>query len=257
MHRARASAKLASTQNRFTAGRAVFVSASQLVAASTQNALHYDEGASGRSLDKETNLHDNGHRTYDSGTGRYTTFDPIGLRGGINGYSYVSGNPLSKIDPNGLEGISFGAGASAFWLAGGASSTVGGVFGNAGSTPNVCFVSTVCTRAGVGVALLGSVQVGYTSGQLCSGQTTSRGVFAQGAFGSGLGGAGSIRGSEGGMTLASGNLGPQMGGGGAAGMEQCTVTLICANDPPCCKQPGGCANSCSPPSGQISNITAP
>lgn len=56
---------------------------------------HYD-------FDKETNLHDNWHRTYDSLTGRYTTFDPIGLRGGINGYVYVNGDPLSKIDPDGL-----------------------------------------------------------------------------------------------------------------------------------------------------------
>jgi hypothetical protein len=59
LHRLAASAKLASTQNRFTAGRAAFVSASQLADASTQNALHYDEGASGRSFDKETNLNDN------------------------------------------------------------------------------------------------------------------------------------------------------------------------------------------------------
>ena len=59
---------------------------------------------SGVCQDQETGLHYNRFRDYDP-SGRYIEFDPIGLRGGINGYAYVDGNPLSKIDPWGLYGF--------------------------------------------------------------------------------------------------------------------------------------------------------
>ena len=61
----------------------------------------------GQYYDSETGLHNNWHRYYDPSTGRYMTPDPIGLRGGLNLYAYVSGDPINKVDPFGLKGKSY------------------------------------------------------------------------------------------------------------------------------------------------------
>jgi RHS repeat-associated protein len=42
-------------------------------------------------------------RYYDPRIGRFVSKDPIGLMGGINGYSCVEDNPISRVDPLGLE----------------------------------------------------------------------------------------------------------------------------------------------------------
>ncbi|QEI10780.1 RHS repeat domain-containing protein [Cellvibrio japonicus] len=59
----------------------------------------------GQYFDDETGLHHNYFRDYDSALGRYIQSDPIGLRGGINTFSYAEGHPLSLLDPLGLMSI--------------------------------------------------------------------------------------------------------------------------------------------------------
>ncbi|MDN2673693.1 DUF4150 domain-containing protein [Janthinobacterium sp. SUN026] len=56
----------------------------------------------GQYEDQETGLFYNRYRYYDAGIARYLTQDPIGLLGGLNGYTYVQ-SPTQWIDPLGLS----------------------------------------------------------------------------------------------------------------------------------------------------------
>jgi RHS repeat-associated protein len=67
---------------------------------SALGAFTFNQRLPGQVFDAETGLLQNWHRDYNPRLGRYMQSDPIGLRGGINTYSYVEGNPLSYTDPS-------------------------------------------------------------------------------------------------------------------------------------------------------------
>ena len=69
----------------------------------TVNTLDQEARFPGQYTDDATGLHYNYFRDYDPSIGRYVTSDPIGLGGGLNTFGYVYQNPLSYIDPNGLD----------------------------------------------------------------------------------------------------------------------------------------------------------
>lgn len=80
----------------------------------------------GQQLDEETGLHYNRFRHYDPSVGRYVTQDPIGLNGGVNNSLYPV-NPISRLDPLGLQVTAIGQIGGSAVLGGGVEGNLGGV----------------------------------------------------------------------------------------------------------------------------------
>lgn len=57
----------------------------------------------GRENDGATNLYYYRARYYNPALGRFISSDPLGLGGGLNTYAYADGDPISRIDPLGLQ----------------------------------------------------------------------------------------------------------------------------------------------------------
>jgi RHS repeat-associated protein len=68
--------------------------------------------------DQLARLHYNLFRDYDPNTGRYIESDPIGLRGGLNTYSYVDGRPINHFDRGGLQSVTVNVGEQPQTIAG-------------------------------------------------------------------------------------------------------------------------------------------
>ena len=154
----------------------------------------------GQIFDPETGLHYNWQRYYDPKTGRYPTSDPIGLKGGVNFYTYTMNDPVNFIDPNGTILVPI--------VTGGIGAITSGFGYAAGRWARGCGIDYGDLAAAVGigaiqgalvpfVGLLGNAAIGgvgnvaqdaISSGGSLSGSNIAQ-SFAIGAFGSAIGGS--------------------------------------------------------------------
>ncbi len=162
----------------------------------------------------DTGLQLMGLRWYDPQLGRFISRDPIGLRGGLNLYSYVDSvgkpslnlyeyaqnNPLTYADPLGLWAVSVGFSATGGG-GGGGTSGFGITFGSGG----VGGYGSVGAGGYGGIGGSATVNVGFSpSGSVTTGSVVSGQVGASG--GEGLGGGFDVN-IAGDNTSYSGNFG--------------------------------------------------
>jgi RHS repeat-associated protein len=120
----------------------------------------------GRENDGAANLYYYRARYYNAAQGRFISEDPIRLRGGINTYAYVGGNPAMWIDPSGTGPVGQAIGSTVGGFLGGVvGGVVGGALGAGGGTLVAPGVGTVGggvagVEAGAAVGVVGGAAVG-------------------------------------------------------------------------------------------------
>ncbi len=97
-------------------------------------------------------------RYYDPANGRFTQRDPIELRGGINLYTYVGGNPVNRVDPTGeVAGV---IGAEIIFI--GAAAIIATQIKYA-----IAMMASACNAASYDACVLGCIATAKTKNLLC------------------------------------------------------------------------------------------